>query len=65
MVIFVVMDRLSKYAHFIPLWYPYTAVMVAAVFMHEVVRLHGLLESIVTDRDRVFLNYFWRKLFKM
>lgn len=63
-VILVVVDRLSKSAHFIPLKHPYTAASVASVFMREIVRLHGVPKSIISDRDRVFISHFWRELFK-
>ncbi|KAA0051187.1 peroxidase 64 [Cucumis melo var. makuwa] len=52
--IFVVVDRMSKYAHFKALKHPYTAKSVAELFVKEVVRLHGYPRSIVSDRDRVF-----------
>ena len=64
-VILVVVDRLSKYAHFIPIRHPYTVMMVAVAFMREVVCLHGIPESIVMDRDKVFQSHFLRELFKM
>jgi hypothetical protein len=51
-VIFVVIDRLSKYAHFAPLKTDFTSAKVADTFMHNVVKLHGIPESIVSDRDR-------------
>ena len=63
--IMVVVDRLSKYAHFIPLTHPYSTKEVAEVFLKEVVRLHGFPTSTVSDKDRVFISSFWSELFKL
>ena len=61
--ILVVVDRLSKYAYFSPLKHPFFAKSVAAVFVKDIVCLHGMPRSIVSDRDMVFLSHFWTELF--
>ncbi|KAJ9562283.1 hypothetical protein OSB04_007443 [Centaurea solstitialis] len=63
--IMVVVDRMSKYAHFVPLKHPFNAQTVAAAFVKEIVRLHGIPATIVSDRDKVFQSLFWKELFKL
>jgi hypothetical protein len=63
--IMVVVDCLSKYAHFYALQHPFTTSMVAQIFMDQVFKLHGMLHSIVYDRDPTFTSNFWQELFKL
>ncbi|PRQ26049.1 putative nucleotidyltransferase, Ribonuclease H [Rosa chinensis] len=61
----VVVDRFSKYAHFIAITHPYTASHIADIFMKEVFQLHGMPRSIVNDKDPIFISHFWTAFFKL
>ncbi|KAA0031857.1 pol protein [Cucumis melo var. makuwa] len=63
-VIWVVVDTLTKSAHFIPGKSTYTATKWAQLYMSEIVRLHGVLLSIVSDRDAWFTSKFWKAFFR-
>lgn len=58
--IMAVVDRLTKYAHFMGLKHPFTSTDVAVVFLNHIHKLHGLPVSIVSDRDKVFIGYLWK-----
>lgn len=62
-VIFVVIDKLSKYGHFMPLKADFISLKVAETFIHSVFKLHGLPKTIVCDRDKAFTSSFWSHLF--
>eukprot|EP00253_Pinus_taeda_P034951 PITA_34951 len=63
--IFVVVDQLTKYAHFFAISAHYTAAQVIELFFREIFRLHGLPKTIVNDRDSRFMGGFWQELFQL
>jgi hypothetical protein len=56
--IFVVVDRLMKFAHFFPIATDFSAAQVAELFFREVFRLHDLPKTIISDRDNKFMSTF-------
>jgi hypothetical protein len=63
--IYVVVNRLTKFAHFYAIPTEYNTVQVVELFFREVFRLHGLPKNIVSDRDSWFIGTFWRELFRL
>lgn len=61
----MVVDRLSKYAHFGPFPSSHSASQVAELFTSMMIKLHGVPRSIILDRDPIFTRKFWRKLFEL
>ena len=61
--IMVVVDKLTKVAHFIPVKSTDKTDDIARIFMKEIFKLHGLPKAIVSDRDVKFTSNFWKGLF--
>ncbi|KAA3488226.1 Gag protease polyprotein [Gossypium australe] len=61
-VVWVVVDRLTKSANFIPVQVDYLLDKLADLYVSKIVRLRGVLLSIILDRDPRFTSRFWRKL---
>lgn len=63
-VIWVIVDRFTKYAHFVALSHPFTSEHMVDLFKTHFYRLHGLPSVIVSDHDRIFTSHVWKKLFE-
>ena len=62
--IWVVVDRLTKSTHFLPIREKFYPQKLAELFMNHIVSLHGVLVSIISDRDPRFTLRFWKGLMK-
>lgn len=62
-VILVIVDKFSKGIHLGMLPVTHTALMVASLFVKIMVKIHGIPNSLVFDRDPLFINRFWQELF--
>ena len=60
----VVVDKLSKEAHFIPVKTTYKSANIADIFLKKIFQLHGIPKVIISDWDPKFTGNFWRSLFK-
>ena len=63
--IMVVVDRLTKSAHFISLSHPFDTPTIARLFLDHICKLHGIPLSMLSDRDKVFTSQFWTELFTL
>jgi hypothetical protein len=59
----VVIDKLRKSTHFIPVKSTYNVINIAEIFMKEIFRLHGITKMVISDRDFKFTSTFWKELF--
>ena len=62
-VVMVVVDRLTKYAHFCALSHPFKSSTFSTAFMETIQKLHGNPKIIVSDRDPIFTGNFWTNYF--
>jgi transposase InsO family protein len=60
--IWVIVDRLTKVAHFIPVKTTYSGAQLAKLYMSRIVCLHGVPKKIVSDRGTQFTSRFWKRL---
>ena len=60
--IWVIVDRLTKSAHFLPIRLDYSMDRLSDLYVNEIFRLHGIPVSILSDRDSRFTSRFWKEL---
>lgn len=58
--VLVVVDKLTRYAHFIPVRHPFSVLQVAKAYMDNFFKLHGPLDAMVSDHDRIFTSKVWQ-----
>lgn len=63
--ILVVVDKFSKYGHFLPIKHLFTALQIAQLYLNQIYKLHDLPKAIISDRDRVFTSAVWQQLFRL
>ena len=61
----VIIDKFTKYAHFLSLSHPFSALDVAKLYLNQVFKLHGAPKTIISDRDKVFTSNVWQELMKL
>ncbi|KAE8727404.1 hypothetical protein F3Y22_tig00005459pilonHSYRG00018 [Hibiscus syriacus] len=62
--ILVIVDKFTKYSHFLALSHPYTATDIARLYLDTVYKLHGQPKMAISDRDKTFTSLFWRELMR-
>jgi hypothetical protein len=60
--IWVIVDRLTKSAHFIPIVTTYKVGQYAELYISHIVRYHGILKTIISNRGSIFVAHFWEQL---
>jgi hypothetical protein len=60
--IWVIVDHLTKLAHFIPISTTYRVRQYAELYISHIVRNHGILKTIISDRGSIFVAHFWEQL---
>ena len=61
----VIIDKFTKYVHFLPLSHLFITLEIAKLYLSQVFKLHGAPKSIISDRDKVFTGNVWQELMKL